>query len=393
MTKNNKNKNKDKNKDRNKNKNTLCLNEPIVVAPPLITSKFMTPTGSFGLPFVSVCMPTFNRRPFIPIAFEMFKYQTYPQDKMELIIVDDGTDKIKDLVEASGITNIKYIQVEKKMSLGAKRNYMHTFCKGSYIVYFDDDDMYPPERISHAVGTLMKNPNALCAGSSQLFLYFKHIQKMYQCGPYGPNHATAATFAFRRELLNHTQYDENACLAEERGFLKEYTIPFVQLDPMKSILVFSHAHNSFDKRNLLDNPHPHFFKESTVTVDTIIDRTKYEHIYNFFMHDIDLLLENYDPGHPKHKPDVLTQIEEIKKKRETMAIQQQQERQQQNKSDPNIPNLVPPILLTRPGSTIPTPITQDEVIYILKTQQEQIQKLIKMPCQKCGCVNEYTIAS
>ena len=39
----------------------------------------------------------------------------------------------------------------------------------------DDDDYYPPERISHAVSTLQKNPKALCAGSSTMYIYFKHI--------------------------------------------------------------------------------------------------------------------------------------------------------------------------------------------------------------------------
>ena len=81
-----------------------------------------------------------------------------------------------------------------------------------------------------------------------------YINKMYKFGPYGPNHSTAATFAFRRELLKETRFEDNAAVAEERHFLKGYTVPFVQLDPMKSILVFSHDHNSFDKKHLLENP-------------------------------------------------------------------------------------------------------------------------------------------
>ena len=35
-----------------------------------------------------------------------------------------------------------------------------------------------------------------------------------------------------------------AALAEEKEFLKNYTIPMVQLDPMQVILVFSHSHNT-----------------------------------------------------------------------------------------------------------------------------------------------------
>jgi glycosyltransferase involved in cell wall biosynthesis len=58
-------------------------------------------------PLVSVCTPTFNRRPFIPMMFACFKNQTYPMDRIEWIIVDDGTDKIRDVIESSGISNIK----------------------------------------------------------------------------------------------------------------------------------------------------------------------------------------------------------------------------------------------------------------------------------------------
>ena len=282
-------------------------------------------------PFVSVCTPTFNRRPFIPIMFECFRNQTYPKDRIEWIIIDDGTDKIKDLVKGSGITQIKYYELPEKISLGAKRNLMHEKSKGSIIVYMDDDDYYPPERVSHAVDVLTSNKDALCAGSSELYLYFKHIQKMYQFGPYGPTHATAGTFAFKRELLTLTKYNENACIAEEREFLKEYTIPFVQLDPMKTILVFSHDHNTFDKRKLLENMNPTFVKESTKTVDMFIKCTDEVKIKRFFMKDIDDKLSKYELGKPQMKPDVLKQTLEIEEQRKKMVQPTQFMMQQEGK--------------------------------------------------------------
>jgi len=179
----------------------------------------------------------------------------------------------------------------------------------------DDDDYYPPERISHAVEVLNANKNVLCAGSSELYIFFKHIQKMYKCGPYGPMHATAGTFAFRRELLNITRYNDDACLAEEREFLKGYTIPLVQLDPMKTILVFSHDHNTFDKKKLLNNQHPEYFRESDKTVDMFIRFNDESKIKRFFLKDIDDKLAKYAPGQPDMKPDVLTQTKEIETKR------------------------------------------------------------------------------
>jgi len=278
-------------------------------------------------PFISMCTPTFNRRPFIPMMLKCFEYQTYPKDKIEWIIIDDGTDKIEDLV--SHIPQVKYFKYETKMTLGKKRNICNDKSIGDIIIYIDDDDYYPPQRISHAVETLLNNPKALCAGSSAMFIYFKHIHKMYQFGPYGPKHSTAATFAFRKELLKETRFDEDSSVAEERKFLKDYTIPFVQLESAKSILVFSHKHNSFDKKDLLDQmPNP-TVSETPITPNDII---KEPEILQFFMKDIDDLLDNYEPGRPENKPDVTKQLIEIKENREKHIKEQIKKQNEYNET-------------------------------------------------------------
>lgn len=70
--------------------------------------------------------------------------QIYPKDRMEWIIIDDGTDKIEDMLK--DVPQIKYFKYDTKMTLGRKRNLMHEKCKGDIIVYMDDDDYYPPEK-------------------------------------------------------------------------------------------------------------------------------------------------------------------------------------------------------------------------------------------------------
>ena len=313
-------------------------------------------------PFVSICTPTFNRRPFIENIIRCYKNQTYPKNRMEWVVIDDGTDKIQDIFAKEKIQNLKYFATEKK-NLGAKRNFMHTKCKGSIIVYMDDDDYYPPDRVEHAVERLMGDPNALCAGSSELYVYFKTLDRMVQFGPYGPKHATAGTFAFKKELLSQTKYEDHAAIAEERAFLKEYSIPFVQLDPMKTILVFSHEHNTFDKRELLKNPESPVMKDSTKTVDDFIKNEFENPIKNFFMKDIDGLLEKYDLGHPKNKPEVLKQTAEIKQKRADLEKKLNEE------------NNNKPI-----GIVINTPqgqknLTKNEVVEMLKELHSKINML------------------
>jgi hypothetical protein len=264
-------------------------------------------------PFVSVCTPTYNRRPFIASMIKCFQHQTYPKDKMEWIIIDDGTDKIEDLVK--DIPQVKYFKYDKKMVLGKKRNIMHEKSCGDIIVYMDDDDYYPPVRVAHAVNMLLTHPKALCAGSSEIYIWFKHINQMIQFGPYGPNHATAGTFAFKRELLKDHAYDDTRALAEEKSFLKDYSVPFVQLEPKKTILVFSHPHNTFDKKTLLNNRHPQFVRDSDKTVD---DFVKEPELKEFFMNKIEKELEHYLPGRPDMKPDVNKQMIEIKAERAKM---------------------------------------------------------------------------
>jgi glycosyltransferase involved in cell wall biosynthesis len=321
-----------------------------------------TATLSKGyFPFVSVCTPTFNRRPFIQMMFQCFRNQTYPKDRMEWIIVDDGTDKISDLVYASDIPQIKYISLDKKVSLGEKRNIMHKHIKGSIVVYMDDDDYYPPERVQHAVARLMEVPSALCAGSSEMYIYFKHINKMYQSGPFSPTHATAATFAFRAELLKQTQFENTAALAEEKAFLKNYTIPFVQLDSLKTILVFSHDQNTFDKKRLLNQGSSVVFKESDKTVDMFIRTEKEKPIYDFFMHDIDEILKNYKPGDPSMKPDVLKQIKEIDATRE------------KQRQEASAKNGAPMSIMIQQDGKPPQELNAQQIVEILQNQQKTME--------------------
>ena len=47
-----------------------------------------------------------------------FNHQTYPKDNMEWIIIDDGTDKIEDLVIS--IPQVRYFKYDEKMVLGKK---------------------------------------------------------------------------------------------------------------------------------------------------------------------------------------------------------------------------------------------------------------------------------
>ena len=265
-------------------------------------------------PLISLCTPTFNRRPFIPFMIKCFEHQIYPKERIEWIIIDDGTDPIEDLVKH--VPQVKYFYYKDKMELGQKRNLMHSKCSGDIIIYMDDDDYYPEERISHAVQMLQDNPTFLLAGSSEMHIYYDSQHKIYQCGPYKQYHATAATFAFRKELLEQTKYNEDKSFAEENEFTKKYTIPLLQLDTLKTIFVCSHAHNSLNKERLLvDIGASPFVKESTYNINDFI---KDPILRQFYITDMNNLLTNYEPGRLENKPLMIEQIAKIDKKRQQM---------------------------------------------------------------------------
>jgi hypothetical protein len=188
-------------------------------------------------------------------------------------------------------------------------------------------------------------------------------------------------------MLDQTKYENTAALAEERAFLKDYTIPFVQLDPMKTILVFSHSHNTFDKKRLLENPHPDFFKISPKTIDMFIKNENEKHIKEFFTKDIETMLAKYEPGHPKMKPEVLAQTKQIEEERRKM-IEQAMNPALSNGLNPmngNIPsNAIPQLppgaennitIMMQEEGKAPVPMNMQQIVQLLQNQQNENTRL------------------
>jgi glycosyltransferase involved in cell wall biosynthesis len=236
---------------------------------------------------VSVVTPTYNRRMFIPTLIELYRAQTYPKEKMEWIIIDDGRNKVEDLfIEAAKtIPNIKYIRKDEKMRLGAKRNELNRLVKGEIIVAMDDDDYYPPDRVSSVVEAFKKNPRIELAGSSEMNLYYLDSKKIYTIGPYNKNHATNGTMAWRKSYSDKHKYDEFVTKAEEITFLENFKHPMIQLNPLSTILVICHEDNTADKNELRDehltrmngiNPK---FKESVYKLEDLVKDKKIRDFY------------------------------------------------------------------------------------------------------------------
>lgn len=102
----------------------------------------------------------------MPYAISYFLQQDY--EHKELVIVDDGTDPIEDLVPRD--ERIRYIRIKKLMTLGEKRNFCVRESRGDLIMHWDDDDWMAPNRISYQVTELLKNQAEVC-GLQKMFYY------------------------------------------------------------------------------------------------------------------------------------------------------------------------------------------------------------------------------
>ncbi len=158
-----------------------------------------------GQPLVSCIMPTYNRRPFVAHAIWYFQRQEY--GNKELIILDDGTDSVQDLVPEA--ENIHYFRLDKKLNLGAKLNLACSYAKGELIANWDDDDWYAERRLQYQVDALIREPIDVC-GINNL-LYYDLRNKLAYRYVYPVNQRTwllGSSLCYTRELWNRNRFAE-----------------------------------------------------------------------------------------------------------------------------------------------------------------------------------------
>lgn len=232
--------------------------------------------------FVSVLTPTYNRRLFLPQLLRSFRLQTYPTDRLELLVLDDGTDCAQDLLE--NIPGVRYLRGAPGTPVGAKRNALIQAARGDILVHMDDDDYYPPARVAHAVERLL-NTGRQVAGARLMYVYQPHLGKVVSSGPYPFNHATGNTLTYTRAYAETHRYEEDARVREEPFFLDNYQTPLAELDARSTILAVVHGNNTADKRRM------QFAATRLRLKDVVADRSSLE----FYRYRLPKLLESLPP--------------------------------------------------------------------------------------------------
>ena len=200
--------------------------------------------------FVSVITVTYNRSRFIPALLKCYENQIYSHAQTEWIILDDSDPEEQHKTEAlfqefSKTHPYIHYSVTDRKPMGSKLNEATKLCKGDLIVVMDDDDYYPPTRISTAVKAFQANPTYQIAGCSKVYMYFQEEAQTYVAGPYHDRHALHCTMAYRSSYLKTHRYDDKESCAIERVFTNDFTEPMIQLRSKKTILHMVHNSNTY----------------------------------------------------------------------------------------------------------------------------------------------------
>jgi glycosyltransferase involved in cell wall biosynthesis len=115
-------------------------------------------------PLISCIMPTCDRRSFIKGAIACYEAQVYPNK--ELVVVDNGADRIEDLLPKEA--RYQHVGNGQKLSTGAMRNRACELALGTLIAHWDDDDWSHPARLLEQY-RMMQSLQCSIAGYNEMY--------------------------------------------------------------------------------------------------------------------------------------------------------------------------------------------------------------------------------
>jgi glycosyltransferase involved in cell wall biosynthesis len=196
-------------------------------------------------PLISAILPTADRRAFVSQATRYFLAQDYPN--RELLIVDDGAESVADLVPADA--RIRYLRLDNKMALGAKRNLACREARGEIIVHWDDDDWMADWRLSYQVQSLIESQADVC-GLSKLLFYDPAANQAWQyIYPQGQKFWVAgATLCYRKAFWRDNPFP-NINIGEDTRFIwNSSSKKMLALDNQAFYVAMIHRANTSPKR-------------------------------------------------------------------------------------------------------------------------------------------------
>lgn len=212
------------------------------------------------LPNVSVCIPTYNRKRFMKLFNLNYNNITYPKDKIEFIILDDGDEDIESLIPKAD--NIRYVKLNNKKNIGFKRNECVRLSKNDYIAFMDDDDYYPANSLYNRIVALL-NSKKDCVFCSTIGCF--HINKMSSIINSSPinipleKRVSEATLTFKKSFWHNNKFNNDDLINEGEYFVKKSINKCKEISWMDIIVQLLHTYNTCNKNiDIPDKNGSHF---------------------------------------------------------------------------------------------------------------------------------------
>ncbi len=110
------------------------------------------------LPFASVIIPTYNGERFLPTCLNALRAQTYPTDRFEVIVVDDGSrDDTLELL-AREYPEVRVVALPRNRGLAAACNAGAAIARGDVLVMLNNDTEAEPDWLKALAEPLLAHP-------------------------------------------------------------------------------------------------------------------------------------------------------------------------------------------------------------------------------------------
>ena len=129
-------------------------------------------------PIASVITPTFGREWVLPTIYRCFNKQTVTD--IEWLVLDDSPQPSK-FMQSIQDPRVRYEYLDKRITIGEKRNWLVDKSRSDVIVHFDDDDYYSPIYIETMLSK-MREGQADFIKLSGFFLYSVVYKKIWFLG-------------------------------------------------------------------------------------------------------------------------------------------------------------------------------------------------------------------
>ena len=203
-----------------------------------------------NLPDISILTITKDRRIFMPLAKYSYMIQSYPEDKLEWVIVDDGDDPIEDTL--IGVPNVKYVKCDPGMTISQKRNLAVESAMYDIMVTMDDDDVYPNNSVLHRVAMMLKEPVRQCGFCTTIPCYditkFSSFMNVPPMTLHMSERVSEATLVFTRQFWNEGKFDEKVQIGEGNAFIRGREQMCRELSPQDVIVSLIHPKNTSSRK-------------------------------------------------------------------------------------------------------------------------------------------------